>query len=72
MIERCLVCQEPITGTDVTLSVELNRDAEGNLHATQDHLNHAERVAGYAHLNCYKKWYEETYKSPFTMSGDGT
>lgn len=67
VIDLCLICQESLSG--VMLAVEMNRDADGKFHATQDHLNHAERVSGMAHLACYRKWYEETYRTPFTMSG---
>ena len=63
----------------------INVDADGKFPATHTrafaaHQNHpesehrgpliaAERVSGVAHLRCYKAWYEETYRSPFTMSG---
>jgi hypothetical protein len=58
------------------MSVEMNVDADGKLHAHQNHpeFDHqgasivAERVAGVAHVDCYKAWYERTYRSPFTMS----
>lgn len=50
------------------LRVEMNRDIDGTLHAQQDHLNHAVRVPGYAHADCYKEWYEKTYGVPFTMT----
>jgi hypothetical protein len=68
--DPCLLCGKPVTIAEA-LAVELNRDDEGKLHAFQDHINHAVRVGGVAHRDCYKDWYEETYKSPFIMAGDG-
>jgi hypothetical protein len=53
---------------DTMIGVEMNRDALGEFHANQNHLNQAERVSGFAHLHCYKRWYERTYGTPFTMS----
>jgi hypothetical protein len=53
---------------DALIEVEMNLDAKGHFHGLQDHLNQARRVSGVAHLSCYKDWYEETYKTPFTMS----
>lgn len=69
MSEECVFkCGVPVEHGE-GLSVEMNVDSEGHFHANQDHLNHAERVRGAAHLKCYAAWYEETYKAPFTMSG---
>lgn len=68
--DPCPFCWQPVAITDA-LAVEVNRDVDGALHAFQDHLNHAARVKGAAHRACYKKWYEETYRSAFIMSGDG-
>jgi len=69
-------CADPYDLTQPTLSVEMNVDVDGKLHAHQNHpeadhrgpLIAAERVAGIAHVACYKRWYEQTYGTPFTMS----
>ena len=66
----CLICGKPVA-TDDALVVEMNSDAEGNFHANQDHVNHATRVEGVTHRDCYAMWYSKTYGVPFTMSGDG-
>lgn len=69
-------CEDPFDLTKPTMNVEMNVDALGGIHA---HVNHpeyphagdtvaAERVAGVAHVDCYQAWYEQTYRSPFTMS----
>ena len=67
----CMLCAKPVSVAEA-LVVEMNRDAKGEFHARQDHINHAERVTGIAHLACYRDWYETAYGSPFTMTGDGT
>ncbi len=74
MTECIFKCGKPAT---VMIAVEMNIDLEGTLHAHQNHpesdhrgpLIAAERVAGVAHLDCYRTWYEQTYHTPFTMSG---
>lgn len=62
-------CEAPFDLTKPTIAVEMNVDVDGAFHAQQDHINHAERVRGVAHVDCYRLWYEQTYRSPFTMSG---
>lgn len=76
-MSRCVFnCGRPWPGVgekqdpnDPLIICEMNIDKDGNLHANQDHLNHAERRNVMAHIACYKAWYEQTYHSPFTMSG---
>ena len=70
-------CADAFDLSQPMIGVEMNIDAAGKLHA---HVNHpesdhrgaliaAERVAGVAHVACYLAWYEQTYRTPFTMSG---
>jgi hypothetical protein len=69
-------CADPFDMTKRTMAVEMNVDVDGKFHAHQNHseFDHsgpsivAERVAGIAHVECYKAWYEQTYRTPFTMS----
>lgn len=50
-----------------TLQVEMLVDDKGEFQSGFGTHAH-KRVAGVAHVECYKAWYEQTYKSPFTMS----
>lgn len=69
-------CADPFDLTKPTMRVEMNVDVDGKFHAHQNHtaFSHAgedvvaERVSGIAHVDCYKAWYEQTYRSRFTMS----
>lgn len=69
-------CENPFDLTKPMMQVEMNVDVDGKLHPHQNHTAYphagadvvAERVRGVAHVDCYKAWYEQTYRSPFTMS----
>jgi len=60
-IFKCERTEEP------TLQVEMIVDDKGEFHSGAG--THAfPRVLGVAHVECYRDWYERTYKSAFTMS----
>lgn len=69
-------CEDPFDLSKPTMAVEMNVDVDGKFHAHQNHpeFDHqgasivAERVSGIAHVDCYRLWYEQTYRSRFTMS----
>lgn len=69
-------CAAPFDLSKETMRVEMNVDVDGKIHAHQNHPQYphagetvaADRVAGIAHVECYKAWYEQTYRTPFTMS----
>lgn len=69
-IVKCMICGKEASAPEFsdTVAVEMNVDSDGKFHGAQDHLNHAERKQGIAHVACYATWYEKTYGSPFTMS----
>ncbi len=62
MKECIFECGDP--EDDTMLDVEMNVTGDGAFQP----LIAAERVTGSAHLRCYKAWYEQTYRTPFTMS----
>ena len=65
--QECIFkCGVPLD--DSALGVEMNVDAKGEFHGFQDHINHAQRVGGKAHLKCYAEWYERTYGTAFTIA----
>lgn len=64
MNECIFNCERP---EEPTLQVEMIVDDKGEFQSGVGTHAH-NRVAGLAHVECYKAWYEQTYRSPFTMS----
>ena len=72
-----MICGKEAGDNPNMIEVEMNVDADGELHSHAEHNLKApgsvphgatERKSGWAHFNCYAVWYERVYGSPFTMS----